>query len=59
LRQLLDHSSQHNWILHAKGAFDVLDALGPESIKTEAEKDLLVAQSEVMVDFRSHVGDRC
>lgn len=38
-----------NYICHARGAFNVLHALGPENIVSEGEKDLLIAQAEVMV----------
>lgn len=35
--------------MHSRGAFDVLGALGPQSITTELDKDLLVTQAEIMV----------
>lgn len=38
-----------NYICHARGAFNVLHALGPSNIVSEGEKDLLIAQAEVMV----------
>jgi hypothetical protein len=38
-----------NYICHARGAFNVLHALGPANIVSEGEKDLLIAQAEVMV----------
>lgn len=49
LAQLIDHSSERAWIIHSRGAFDVLGALGPGKITTRTEKDMLVAQAEIMV----------
>jgi hypothetical protein len=49
LFELLDHSTERAWIMHSRGAFDVLCALGPENITTSAEMDMLVAQTEMMV----------
>ncbi|KAF2469835.1 uncharacterized protein BDR25DRAFT_343509 [Lindgomyces ingoldianus] len=37
------------WIMHSRGAFDILEALGPENITTEVEKDILIAQAELMI----------
>jgi hypothetical protein len=41
-----------NYICHARGGFNVLYALGPANIVSEEEKDLLIAQAEVMVRRR-------
>lgn len=46
---MLDNNSQNGWIMHARGAFDVLLALGPDKIHTEVEKDLLITQGGGMV----------
>lgn len=35
--------------MHARGAFDVLLALGPDKIHTEVEKGLLITQGGGMV----------
>lgn len=35
--------------MHSFGAFIVLEALGPCNITTEIEKDVLIAQVELMV----------
>jgi hypothetical protein len=49
LFELIDHSTERAWIMHSRGAFDVLCALGAENITTSAEMDMLVAQTEMMV----------
>ena len=53
--QLLDYSSERAWIMHSRGAFDVLEALGPYSIVTEIDKSMLIAQAELMVLKRSNL----
>lgn len=47
--QLLEYNDMRNYICHARGGFNVLYALGPANIVSEEEKDLLIAQAEVMV----------
>jgi hypothetical protein len=49
--ELIDHSTERAWIMHSRGAFDVLCALGPDNVITSAEKDMLVAQTEMMVSI--------
>ncbi|KAK6364246.1 hypothetical protein LTS17_012417 [Exophiala oligosperma] len=49
LAEVLDNNSQNGWIMHARGAFDVLLALGPDKIHTEVEKDLLITQGGGMI----------
>lgn len=49
MEQLLEHSSQHAWILHSQGAVHILAAIGPDNIKSEFEKTLLAAQCQIMV----------
>lgn len=41
--------------MHSRGAFDVLEALGPYSIVTEIDKSMLIAQAELMVLKRSNL----
>ncbi|KAK5193271.1 hypothetical protein LTR92_006640 [Exophiala xenobiotica] len=49
LSEVLDESSRHGWIMHARGAFDILQALGPDNIRTEIEKDMFVTQAGGMI----------
>ncbi len=35
--------------MHARGAFDILLALGPDNIRTEIEKDMFITQAGGMV----------
>lgn len=47
--QLLEDNAMRNYICHARGGFNVLYALGPTNIDSEEAKDLLIAQTEIMV----------
>jgi hypothetical protein len=38
--------------MHARGAFDILQALGPDNIRTEIEKDMFVTQAGGMVGLK-------
>lgn len=49
IRQLLDFNDDRGWIMHSCGAFIVLQALGPQSIVTETQKDIFIMQVELMV----------
>ncbi|KIW10463.1 hypothetical protein PV08_11427 [Exophiala spinifera] len=49
LSEVLDNSSHHGWIMHARGAFEVLLALGPDRINTEVKRDLLITQAGGMI----------
>jgi hypothetical protein len=35
--------------MHSQGAFKILEGLGPRNISTEIDKDIFIAQVELMV----------
>ncbi|KEF63318.1 uncharacterized protein A1O9_01295 [Exophiala aquamarina CBS 119918] len=49
LFELLEDNAMRNYICHARGGFNVLYALGPTNIDSEEAKDLLIAQTEIMI----------
>jgi hypothetical protein len=59
LFELLDVAGNPTWVLHAKGAFCVLQHIGPDNLVTEPHKIMLAASSCAIATETLHNGLPC